>query len=897
MMEDTEQRTLLIDADALNIPDKMRKVMLTNIVSIFLKPENEIEKIIFIAMDFDESTGNTDKNSPLLLKFLKLSEEINSACRQCFKARAVEMKQGLMEKDPENGFRFLPSAKVPELQKNIDFEYQNFRKNISVGKIKKRSSLNIFKGTVLSAIFLKFNISEENANNLIFFLTEENFKNFKKDNSSIDRINIIRILPIDAASVEENLYQKIVKSGDGKCYWQRTELVLAEPIAQNVDIGKKRKKKSRTSPLFSEDFSYPNIFRSYCKLLLDYISGEIKQSQEIFMQNFLGSAQTPLKKAVLLEAVEYVGMTLTLWDQKIEVLCQKIAISQEAKILGKHPKQWNEKLITLLENYQKYLRELIKSCGDNEKKQLQQESDSCLVLLSGIKQKLSLGQSWDEKKFFNTLNEQLVYQITQVALYDTRLNLLVHLKTLSLERLWKQIQPLLLAQLNIGALEKTKQRVEIERKKEWGCYQQLIEILQSNSSAKNSQHWKQQWLYGRGFPVCRFGGKSGITIKGFFHLSESIKPERFVVNEDVFANISSSLGSTYFSNDKSLTEESTLCLDANYQSDTAGATADGYGHFGSEELNRNVQQAAYRTVKLAVRYAHLYTDATSFYEDMPKLFAHIGQAVKQSFLHPEEVGTASCVLTKTFPQSDGKVMIVAGGIGDSMVMVWEPKSHQLNVLINPRQYNRGFQFTPISITETLEGEKMVQRTIEMFSADALLIRMTDGAWQLLSYKCSDKLLDKGANQHYLEYTLDTPLLEKKLHQFAHQYPGAQAKEYREFLQGSMQKTLYKQKSRLLQQQQAIQVQLKIFPIRSEKNTVEDFFIWAAKTNEDFYRLLTEFLSTINVSLESIKEISLLEFFKKMEKINIGDDITLHVEGLGRAINSDLSCNSQLLRPS
>ena len=89
-------------------------------------------------------------------------------------------------------------------------------------------------------------------------------------------------------------------------------------------------------------------------------------------------------------------------------------------------------------------------------------------------------------------------------------------------------------------------------------------------------------------------------------------------------------------------------------------------------MNQTIQQAAYRTVKLLVRYANLYQDSCSFYADLPTLFAHVGKAVKYGVQHPEEAGTACAVVTKVFTEHNKK-KIVAGGIGDCMVIDLDPK--------------------------------------------------------------------------------------------------------------------------------------------------------------------------------------------------------------------------------
>ena len=136
------------------------------------------------------------------------------------------------------------------------------------------------------------------------------------------------------------------------------------------------------------------------------------------------------------------------------------------------------------------------------------------------------------------------------------------------------------------------------------------------------------------------------------------------------------LGSTYFGQEKPLEAENTLCLDANYQQGQTGATADGYGHFSTLTENRKVHATAYRTVKLMTRDVALYPDALSLQAEILKLFTHVGHAVKYSFLHPEEAGTASCVVTRLFETNNKHTLaLVAAGVGDGWwrCLILKPK--------------------------------------------------------------------------------------------------------------------------------------------------------------------------------------------------------------------------------
>ena len=193
---------------------------------------------------------------------------------------------------------------------------------------------------------------------------------------------------------------------------------------------------------------------------------------------------------------------------------------------------------------------------------------------------------------------------------------------------------------------------------------------------------------------------------------------------------------------------------------------------------------------------------------MSKLLLHVGHAVKYSFLHPEEAGTASCVVTHLFETNNKHTLtLVAAGVGDGMVAVFDLQTQTLKTVIKPRQYDRGTQFTPVSITEGIVTSPPV---ICPLSAGSVLFRMTDGAWESLPHHCSEIGLDEKIEKRYLEYTLDEVKLGDLLATFAAEYPTATAADYRGYLQNLIQQHIETQKAELLQQQAALQAGLKAF---------------------------------------------------------------------------------------
>ena len=271
---------------------------------------------------------------------------------------------------------------------------------------------------------------------------------------------------------------------------------------------------------------------------------------------------------------------------------------------------------------------------------------------------------------------------------------------------------------------------------------------------------------------------------------------------------------------------------------------------------------------------------------MSKLFTHIGQAVKYSFLHPEEAGTASCILTRVFETEDKEILtLIAGGVGDSMVVVFDPRSIKLKTLIKPRQYDRGTQFTPISITENLASHTL-QCTKLTLPTGIILFRMTNGAWESLPHKRSKPLMDQTIQKQYLEYTLDEIILGEKLAAFISDYPDATATNYRDYLQGLIQQHIETHKAQLLQQKEQIQHQLQAFPGITNP-TLGDFITWASQQNPQFRTQLESFLNALNIAETTLDNLPLSALEDQLQQVHLGDDITLHVEIMGTKTSQSL----------
>jgi hypothetical protein len=343
------------------------------------------------------------------------------------------------------------------------------------------------------------------------------------------------------------------------------------------------------------------------------------------------------------------------------------------------------------------------------------------------------------------------------------------------------------------------------------------------------------------------------------------------------ASSSGVLGSTYFGVEKSLQKEKTICMDANYQQGHTGATSDGYGHFLDMALNKDIQQAAYRTVKLATRYADFYSSAELLFSDLPRLFQQLGQSVKQDAMHPESSGTVSCVLTKLYSHESNPSLctVVAAGVGDGMVFVFDPSTQHVEVLVKPRQYNRGTHFSPVSITEALQGG-ILQRRMMHISSGAFVVRCTDGIWQSLPHLRSDVLVDPSNQKQYLEYTLNIAALKPELTLFSTQFPQANAIKFQKWLIQTVQKSIEKQKSFLIQEIHTLNGKIQRFGKRNNAN-VSDFLAWVGQTDPNYSKTIWKFFEELHIAKDKVRDARMEDFLHQLNKIHPGDDIALNVE--------------------
>jgi hypothetical protein len=98
-------------------------------------------------------------------------------------------------------------------------------------------------------------------------------------------------------------------------------------------------------------------------------------------------------------------------------------------------------------------------------------------------------------------------------------------------------------------------------------------------------------------------------------------------------------------------------------------------------------------------------------------------------------------MTKFFFEQKALVSI---GIGDCMVVMYTPSTRHVCTLLKPRQYLRGKQYSPMSVSDKLAADSMIQRSYCKVEEEVVVIRMTDGAWSLLPTRRSNVQYDADA---------------------------------------------------------------------------------------------------------------------------------------------------------
>lgn len=655
---------------------------------------------------------------------------------------------------------------------------------------------------------------------------------------------------------------------------------LPKQVSNNKDTSSSNQNLSNTqniglipSSIFPENFNYLKILREHRNLLSTFINGKSTLSENALASQLVSKATTPLTKMILLEAIEFMPVILADQQKNIEKLANNIALAENLSDTNRKSKT---DLLPLLAKIDFFLQKQLENCrNDGIRQQIQQAKAAVLILRDAYLEQQKQGKNWNKKLFLKNIPLQ---KIT-----DTKLES----KNITLKKLWFIIDMFFQTNFSLSQLRDEEKSFSNAYRDSMKRYKLLLNAFKTNLNLSSKNPWKQEFLYNSSQPIQRCGGKRGVSITSFFHLNESFQTERCIFYKTLGDEITALLGNTYFGAEKPKVLETTLCMDANYQRGHTGATSDGYGHFSDAEQNRNVQKTAYRTVKLAVRYADLYLHPQTLYNDLPILFNHLKQTIPQSFSHPEEAGTASCVLTKVFTTSSNPdfFVVVAAGVGDGMAIAWDPSNCVLSVLINPRQYDRGSQFTPTSITEKLEGE-MLQCTLATLPKGSLILRLTDGAWQSLPYS-TQKVLDKKTNKHYLEYTLDQSIFLPQITSFAKQNSMANAEDYHRYLFGLIQKSIADKKLFLIKETETIRKKLLQFPAK-KSGSMQDFLNWIEQNDKAYHLTILKFLDEINVSAEQVKNAPLTDFEKQLDKINLGDDIVLHVERVGNTSTSPTS---------
>ncbi len=673
------------------------------------------------------------------------------------------------------------------------------------------------------------------------------------------------------------LYMPSIRRQSSMPSLQANALTLPEIMQVNEAVQK-------PSPLTEEGLSYRKLLEQYQRALENTLYNMSSDEAGKIIVELRTEAKSSLKKLTLLDALEGLVEKVDIRASALRMCRSQLLRSQSLSTLGKYVDE--ESWVTQANHWLRQDKEAIQQGLENEtdanrRQGLQQAYDRNGILSMAFQQQ----SNWKKedksgKQFLKNLTAAQVRETTQNRLFDEQMSVLrTTFKSMSVEKLWQRHAMQTLEKFPKDTLTSQKQALEEERKT---CHRQYHALKQAFRGDK-LPHSKQRFLYGEtgGISVSRGGGRTGATVYGFFHLSRPWTKERWSldVHPETLPAHSVTLGSSYFSTDKSSEREAALCLDANYQQELTGATASGYGRSDLTRENQAVYQAAYQTAKLAVRYARLYETPQALYDDLPLLWKQVGQAVSYRHRQPTSVPGAGCVLTRTFMPSDDpdRCTVVASGVGNLMVCLWDPTNQQCHTLIRPRHYEKGQQYIPISVKDKLTGGKLQSILIDL-PRGSLLFRLSDGAWKALAHHQSSLLIDPETHHHYLESNLDEKALGDYLTEFALQHPKATADQYRQLLQDLIESTIEMQKTQLWAQRQAVATVYHGIPDKETKQV--RYFLEVARRDTMLYQQTIGLLRSLNVALEGIEELPLLALGQQLKQVYVGDDIALHVEVVG-----------------
>lgn len=383
---------------------------------------------------------------------------------------------------------------------------------------------------------------------------------------------------------------------------------------------------------------------------------------------------------------------------------------------------------------------------------------------------------------------------------------------------------------------------------------------------------------------------SDITIVSRFHLNSRSSEAEFVKFDSLKLHLCSGIGITSADSRPEMTEDAKLCLDADFNIGYTGTTVDGIGVYQDIGKNKDILKSSKLTAKYVSLLADSYTEASHLLGAVPLIFSQVNQLIRNEFAG-NILESACCVLTKVFHLGNSTCQVVTGSVGDCMAFAWNPSSKQVVMLASARQYDFGAQFNPLSITDKL-AESQVQKSIIELPQEAVIFRMTDGAWQMLPNVQSDVHQDDSTNRSYIDTIIDTAKLSKMFSDFDERHSNPTEGDYRDMLLAEILSAVNATKVSV--KKIIDDIQLLYLPKCSETLGVDvnilqfgAFIRWLLNEDMPLHDQLILMLNRLEYAVSLMNEAPVIEIFNALNKgIDFGDDVLLTVQRTGTQYESN-----------
>lgn len=616
-------------------------------------------------------------------------------------------------------------------------------------------------------------------------------------------------------------------------------------------------------------------FDDYKKLCGEFFTQKKVEKPAVFASSLLTSAKTEDDKINLVTAMEYWHYDFVKQHNVIIALEKKRDLIKKIEKLADFFRITDQDIQNLVD-YQTIIKAKIDTMREkpNYNKDVYQKlrvlSDCCLMLIALYRMK---PQSFENSKSISTwIKDDDVFRLCKQALYQPLSAISLKEVQHVIKKSTKEVLKKKKIKVSIAESEVMLSDAQTRNQMLRNALNELLTVAKENS-------WKHRFLFKKQLRIFKLRGAKGVEIETDFAFEKSCTRERFFVQKHDSKGACVSLGSTYFNSTYNAGKTKSLLLDANYgcfsESDNdTGATSDGYGHLPNADANKQIQLTAFWTAKQAFRRVHSYQDPQALFKDFPSILANVGNDVRNIGIKVEDFSGASCVVTKIF-KSPGNSIIFCGAVGDSLALVWTGK--ELMQLNSPRNYPRMMsQFTPRSVTEKLSDEQIDRRLVEV-PPSSIILRMTDGVWQMLPYERVIVCKADSKTIEYIEYRLDLKKLTELFLRFSVENPEATADDYHQWLQGNVVDEVNQRKKFLLD----LQVQMKVVASQFKKeDSLQKIVNTGGGNNDELKNRLRLALAYLDLD-NNLEEVSLEHFMVKLENIQIGDDTALAVQNVSR----------------